>query len=135
MIEIGGVKVYNGEVVDRFDELINPGCHIDEAITRVTDISDDDVKDASNEKDVVTRFKEWIGDYPLVAHNATFDKNMLDMAYYKYNLGELKNPIIDTLMLSRVINKDLKRHSLLVSFYHLQFYIHPKIFTYRKYQN
>ena len=112
MIEIGGVKVYNGEVVDRFDELINPGCHIDEAITRVTDISDDDVKDASNEKDVVTRFKEWIGDYPLVAHNATFDKNMLDMAYYKYNLGELKNPIIDTLMLSRVINRDLKKHSL-----------------------
>ena len=37
---------------------------------------------------------------------------MLDMAYYKYNLGELSNPIVDTMMLSRVINKDLKRHSL-----------------------
>ncbi len=112
MIEIGGVKVHNGEVVDRFDELINPGHHIDEAITRVTDISDDDVKDADNEKNVVLRFKEWIGDYPLVAHNATFDKNMLDMAYYKYSLGEFKNPVIDTLMLSRVINRDLKKHSL-----------------------
>ena len=112
MIEIGGVKVHNGEVVDRFDELINPGHHIDEAITRVTDISDDDVKDADNEKEVIIRFKEWIGDYPLVAHNATFDKNMLDMAYYKYDLGELTNPVIDTLMLSRVINRDLKKHSL-----------------------
>ena len=49
MIEIGGVKIHNGEVVDRFDELINPGHHIDEAITRVTDISDDDVRDADNE--------------------------------------------------------------------------------------
>ena len=37
---------------------------------------------------------------------------MLDMAYYKYGLGELENPIIDTLMLSRVINRDLKKHSL-----------------------
>ena len=112
MIEIGGVKIHNGEVVDRFDELINPGHHIDEAITRVTDISDDDVKDASPEEEVVKRFKEWIGNLPLVAHNARFDKNMLDMAYYKYGLGNLNNPIIDTLMLSRVINRDLKKHSL-----------------------
>ena len=112
MIECGGVKIHNGEVIDRFDELINPGHPIDAAITRVTDISDDDVKDSDNEENVIKRFKEWIGDLPLVAHNARFDKNMLDMAYYKYNLGELKNPIIDTLMLSRVINRDLKRHSL-----------------------
>ena len=112
MIEIGGVKIKDGEVVDRFDELINPGHHIDEAITRVTDISDDDVKDADSEENVVRRFKEWIGALPLVAHNARFDKNMLDMAYYKYDLGPLTNPIIDTLMLSRVINRDLKKHNL-----------------------
>ncbi|MBR1376211.1 MAG: PolC-type DNA polymerase III [Bacilli bacterium] len=112
MIEIGGVKIKDGEILDRFDELINPGHHIDEAITAVTEISDEDVKDAKNEEEVTKMFKEWIGDLPLVAHNATFDKNMLDMAYYKYNLGELKNPIIDTLMLSRVINRDLKKHSL-----------------------
>ncbi len=112
MIEIGGVKIKDGEVIDRFDELINPGCHIDEQITRVTNISDDDVKDADNEENVTKRFKEWIGDLPLVAHNARFDKNMLDMAYYKYNLGLLENPIVDTLMLSRIINRDQKKHSL-----------------------
>lgn len=112
MIEIGGVKIKDGEVIDRFDELINPGCHIDEQITRVTNITDEDVKDADNEENVTKRFKEWIASLPLVAHNAKFDKNMLDMAYYKYNLGKLENPIIDTLMLSRVINRDLKRHSL-----------------------
>ncbi len=112
LIELGGVKIKDGEVVDRFDELINPHHHIDEQITRVTNISDDDVKDADNEENVTKRFKEWIGTLPLVAHNAQFDKNMLDMAYYKYDLGKLENPIIDTLMLSRVINRDQKRHSL-----------------------
>ena len=112
MIEIGGVKVKDGEIIDRYDSLINPGCKIDPEITRVTNITDDDVKDAKDEETVIKEFKEWIGSLPLVAHNARFDKSMLDMAYYKYNLGELTNPIIDTLMLSRVINRDLKRHSL-----------------------
>ena len=112
MIEIGAVKMYKGEVVERFDELINPGRKLDAVITNLTGITDNKLKDADTEENVTRRFKEWIGDLPLVAHNATFDKNMLDMAYYKYNLGKLENPVIDTLMLSRVINSDLKRHSL-----------------------
>ena len=113
IIEIGAVKVKNGIVQEeRFDELINPGHPIDPVITNLTGISDYKVKDCDNEENAVKRFKEFIGDGILVAHNAKFDKSMLDMAYYKYNLGILENPIVDTMMLSRVINKDLKRHSL-----------------------
>ena len=112
MIEIGAVKMYKGEVVERFDELINPGRKLDAVITNLTGITDSKLETADTEENVTRRFKEWIGDLPLVAHNATFDKNMLDMAYYKYNLGKLENPVIDTLMLSRIINSDLKRHSL-----------------------
>jgi len=112
MIEIGGVKVKDGEVVDRFDELINPGHPIDLTISKLTQIYDEDVKDCDDEATVFKRFMEWVGDLPMVAHNAKFDKNMLDMAAYKCGFGEIKNPIIDTLMLSRVINRDLKRHSL-----------------------
>ena len=112
MIEIGAVKIKKGEVTERFDELINPNRKLDPVITNLTGITDEKLKDADTEENVTKRFKEWIGDLPLVAHNATFDKNMLDMAYHKYNLGKLENPIIDTLMLSRVINQDLKRHSL-----------------------
>ncbi len=123
MIEIGAVKVKNGVITDeRFDELINPGCHIDPVITSLTGISDYKVRDADNEENVTKRFKDFIGDAVLVAHNAKFDKSMLDMAYYKYNLGVLTNPIVDTLNLSRVINPDLKRHSLsaLTKFYKIE---------------
>ena len=113
IIEVGAVKVKNGIVQEeRFDELINPGRPISPVITNLTGISDYKVKDADNEENVIKRFKEFIGDGILVAHNAKFDKSMLDMAYYKYNLGPLTNPIVDTMMLSRVINKDLKRHGL-----------------------
>ena len=123
IIEIGAVKVKNGIVQEeRFDELINPGHPIDPVITNLTGISDYKVKDCDNEENAVKRFKEFIGDGILVAHNAKFDKSMLDMAYYKYNLGPLENPIVDTMMLSRVINKDLKRHSLsaLTKFYKIE---------------
>jgi len=112
MIEIGAVKMRDGAVIDTFDELINPGVLIDSDITELTGITNNMVKDCDNEEEVTKRFKEWIGDLPLVAHNAKFDKNMIEMAYHKYNLGELKNTILDTMIISQIINKDLKRHSL-----------------------
>ena len=112
MIEIGAVKMKHGAVVDTFDELINPGKPIDAEITNLTGITNAMVKDCDNEENVTKRFKEWIGDLPLVAHNAKFDKNMLEMAYHKYNLGTLDNPILDTMVISQLINKDLKRHNL-----------------------
>ena len=39
-------------------------------------------------------------------------KEMLERAYKKYNLGTLNNTILDTMIISQIINKDLKRHNL-----------------------
>ena len=112
MIEIGAVKMKDGAVIESFDELINPGVLIDSEITELTGITNNMVRDCPNEEEVVRKFKEWIGDYPLVAHNARFDINMLEMAYHKYNLGTLDNTVLDTMIISQIINKDLKRHNL-----------------------
>ena len=112
MIEIGAVKMKDGALLESFDELINPGVLIDSEITELTGITNNMVKDCPNEEEVTKKFKEWIGDLPLVAHNAKFDKNMLEMAYHKYHLGKLENPILDTMVISQIINKDLKRHNL-----------------------
>ena len=48
----------------------------------------------------------------MVAHNAKFDVSFLEMAYKKYDLGEFKNPVIDTLELSRTLDTAYARHSL-----------------------
>lgn len=112
MIEIGAVKMKDGAVIETFDELINPGVLIDSEITELTGINNNMVRDCPNEEVVTKKFKSWIGDLPLVAHNAKFDKNMLEMAYHKYGLGTLDNPILDTMIISQIINKDLKRHNL-----------------------
>ena len=112
MIEIGAVKIQNGEIIDRFDELINPERHIPDKITELTLITDDMVKDCDNEENVTKRFLDWVGDLPMVAHNAKFDISFLSMAMKKYNLGEFKNTVIDTLELSRTLDQGYARHGL-----------------------
>ena len=112
MIEIGAVKMKDGEIFERFDELINPGYQIDSEITEVTHITNAMLIDKPSEEVVVKKFKDFIGDLPLVAHNAKFDISMLEMAYHKYNLGKLENPVIDTFEISKVMDRDFAKHSL-----------------------
>ena len=112
MIEIGAVKLQNGEIIDRFDEFINPGRPLPQKIVDLTCITDDDLKGADNEENVTRRFLEWAGDNPMIAHNAKFDISFIEMAMKKYNLGEFTNTVIDTLQLSRALDPDITRHSL-----------------------
>ena len=112
IIEIGAVKMKDGMIIEKYDELINPGRPLPEKIVEVTNITDDMLADKDNEENAVKRFIEWFGDCPMVAHNAKFDVSFLEMAYKKYNLGTFKNPVIDTLELSRTMDNTYARHSL-----------------------
>ena len=112
MIEIGAVKIKDGNVIDKFDELINPGRHIPDKITELTCITDEMVKDCDNEENVTKRFLEWTGNLPMVAHNAKFDISFIEMSMKKYDLGKFTNTVIDTLELSRVLDQGYARHSL-----------------------
>ena len=69
IIEIGAVKVKDGEVVDTFSEFINPGVPIPYQIEQLTSINDDMVKDAPMFDVIVPRFVEFCGDDIVVAHN------------------------------------------------------------------
>ena len=112
IIEVGAVKIFNGEIIDRFDELIDPGRPLPAKITEITNITDEMLKGKDNEETVIKRFIEWYGDLPMVAHNAKFDVSFLTMAYQKYNLGTFTNTVIDTLELSRALDTGYARHSL-----------------------
>ena len=112
MIEIGAVKICEGNIVDRFDELIDPGRHIPNKITELTCITDEMVKGKDNEEKVTKKFLEWAGDLPMVAHNAKFDISFIEMSMKKYNLGKFTNTVIDTLELSRTLDQGFARHSL-----------------------
>ena len=112
MIEIGAVKIKDGEIIGRFDELIDPKRHIPDKITELTCITDDMVRGKKSEEEVTKMFLEWTGNLPMVAHNAKFDISFIEMAMRKYNLGEFQNTVIDTLELSRTLDQGFSRHSL-----------------------
>ena len=112
IIEIGAVKLKDGEIIDKFDMLIKPPHPISERITSVTSITNEMVDDCPNEEEAIKEFIKWVGELPMVAHNAKFDTSFIIQAYKKYDLGEFNNIVIDTLALSRLLDQDTTRHSL-----------------------
>lgn len=114
LIEIAAIKVKDGKEIDSFESYINPKIKIPELITRITSITDEDVKNAPYEEEVMTNFYNWLSeDDILVAHNAKFDLGFISKSFERLELVENFNyGSIDTLFLSRAINKEAKRHSL-----------------------
>jgi len=112
IIEIGAVKMQNGKIIDEFNILVNPGVKLDSKIIEITGITDDMLIDKDSEEVCVKEFINWVGDLPMVAHNARFDISFINSAYRKYDLGVLKNTLIDTLGLSRYLESNYKYHNL-----------------------
>src|SRR5699024_10676910 len=95
IIELAGVKVRNGEVIDKFERFSNPGEKLTELIKELTGITDDMLVDAPPISEVISDFKEWVGDAIFVAHNASFDMGFIDEAYEKQGYGKSTNGVID----------------------------------------
>ncbi len=114
IIEIGAVRVKNNQIVERFDELINPHMMLSEEITQITSITNDMLEGKADEKEVVKKFITWCKDDILVAHNAKFDLSFMNMACLKYNLGRFNFNVIDTLGLSRFLEPTQRYHNLTV---------------------
>lgn len=112
IIEIGAVKIKNGTIIDRYDELIKPDKILSEEIIGITGINNEMLKGKRNEEEGVKSFMEWVGDAPMVAHNAKFDISFIELAYTKYNFGIFKNTVIDTLGLSRYLESKERYHNL-----------------------
>lgn len=112
IIEIGAVKIKNGKIIDKYDELINPDKILSDEIIEITSITNEMLVGKRKERECVIDFMNWVGDLPMVAHNANFDISFLEQAYSKYNLGNLNNIVIDTLGTSRYLDSNERRHNL-----------------------
>lgn len=112
MIEIGAVKIKKGEILDRFDEFIDPHRPLPQKITDLTCITDEMLAGHDDEEAVTKRFLEWAGDLPMVAHNAKFDIGFISAACTKYNLGEFNNTVLDTMSMARMLHPEWPNHKL-----------------------
>ena len=127
IIEIGAVKIKNRQIVEVFNEFINPEEHIPEEITELTSITDEMVKDADLLPEVLKRFLDFAGDRLLIAHNANFDTGFIRASAEKCGY-EFKNPYLDTVAVSRFINTELKNHKLdtIAKYYKLEEFHHHR---------
>jgi DNA polymerase III subunit alpha, Gram-positive type len=109
--EIGAVMIEGGEVVSEFTTLVNPERPISSEITKLTGITDEMVAQAPVIADALPEFIQFCQGAVLVAHNAEFD-----IGFIRENLRKLgcefDYTILDTLRLSRILLKNLKRHKL-----------------------
>ena len=125
--EIGAVKIKNGEVLEAYNTFVNPKCPIPQEIVELTSITDEMVADARTIDAVLPEFLEFVGDRLLMAHNADFDISFIRAAAKELNI-QFNSPYLDTLGLSRFLNKDLKSHKLdvLAKHYKLEEFHHHR---------
>ena len=101
IIEIAAIKFEGGVAVDRFVTLVNPERQIDSFITDITGISNVMVSDAPVEGNIVDDILDFMEDFPLVAHNISFDINFLNNLCERYDKKIVEHQLYDTLQLSR----------------------------------
>ena len=76
--EIAAVLLKDGKVIGRYQSLMNAGVRIPAFITELTGITDAMIRNAPPVADVMREVSDFVGDYPLVAHNASFDSRFWD---------------------------------------------------------
>ncbi len=85
--EIGAVKVRNGEIVDRFQTLLNPQRTIPPNIVRLTGITPAMVEDAPYFMDIADDFEAFMEDAIFVAHNVEFDYGFISREFARLGRG------------------------------------------------
>lgn len=112
IIELGAVRVCNGEEIAHFNSLVNPGQRVNKRIWQLTGISDDMLCDAPSAGPVLDELYAFIDHVPVVGHNVAADLNFLLSEALWTQRRPLANPTIDTVLLSARLFPELKRPSL-----------------------
>ncbi|MEI8630190.1 3'-5' exonuclease [Vibrio sp. M60_M70] len=110
-IEIGAVKLVDGEVVDSFQRLMNPGFRVSSFIENYTGITNNMLRSAPSCEEVMASFSEFIAGENLIAHNASFDKRFLDAELERINCG-YSGEFACSLLVARRLIQDAPSHKL-----------------------
>lgn len=106
--EIGAVRVVKGEIVDRFDQLANPGRTITSMVSRITHITNEMIADKPSVDVVIKKFYEYVGDSILVGHNIkSSDLRYITKAAHKAGI-HFDVPYLDTYILAKKYKNDQK---------------------------
>ena len=109
--EVAIVLTERGGVVDRFQSLMNPGIRIPAFITQLTGITNAMVQAAPPVAQVMAEAARFVGQTPLVAHNASFDRKYWQAELQRLGLPATQ-PFACTVLLARRLYPDAPNHRL-----------------------
>lgn len=111
--EIAAVRLRGGQIIDRFEILVDPGRPIPAPITRITGITDTMLIGQPRIEEALERFIAFVGDDVMVAHNAPFDFRFLNYERFRIAGRYFTQPWLDTLVISRrLLRRRLDRFDL-----------------------
>lgn len=111
IIEIGVIRVEDGEITDTFQSLVNPGGSIPIWIEKLTGISNNDIADAPYFDDISESLKQLFDGAIFVAHNVRFDYSFLK-SHFKALGHDYKPKLFCTVRMSRGLYPEHQGHSL-----------------------
>ena len=109
--EIGAVVIQNGQIKERFQTFVNPQRHLTPEIISLTGITDAMLRDAPSQKEALEAFIAFVGDRPLVAHNAEFDMGFIREGCRREGLN-FSVTYLDTLILAQNLLPELGKFKL-----------------------
>lgn len=113
VIDIGAVRLdAKLRVTARFTTLVDPGVPVPLFVTRLTGITDADLRGAPGEAEALSGLREFAGDAVLVGHNAAFDREHLLAAARRAGSAPLAGDWFDTLEAALLLYPELDRHAL-----------------------
>jgi DNA polymerase-3 subunit epsilon len=105
------VLVRDGQIIDRYQSLMNGGVRISSFIEEYTGITNAMVRKAPPLKQVMSEAYEFARDYPLVAHNASFDRKFWDDALTRLK-KQRKQEFLCSMLLARRVYTNAPNHKL-----------------------
>ena len=118
--EVAIVLLENGQVVDRFQSLMNAGLRVNSFITQLTGITNEMVQAAPPAEQVMREAARFVAARPMAAHNAAFDKKFWQAELARCGQDAL-HPFACTVLLSRRLYPQAPNHKLgtLAALHHL----------------
>jgi DNA polymerase-3 subunit epsilon len=111
VIEAGIVLLRDGQVVEEYSTLVNPGVRIPQVIQQFTGITEAMVADAPRFAAVADELLSRLEGRLFIAHNARFDYGFLRSEFRR--LGrDFRAPVLCTVRLSRALTPDIRGHNL-----------------------
>lgn len=103
IIQFAAVVVENGEIVDQFSSLINPGREIPLFIEELTGLTSEMVKDAPEFSEIAPKVLTMLDNAYFVAHNVLFDLSFLQEELIESGYEGFLGPVLDTVEMARFL--------------------------------